>query len=128
MTGVDVDDNTMNAIREHAVRRLVKPFDLFRMKALATEIIDKQVDGYRDCDALASRFAGEKRMHERRPVATPVNYTVLVNEDGDDRRRHIADAIDISMKGIGIRTDIPLAQGRIVRLKGSNEYIRGIVR
>ncbi len=127
MTGNDVDSDTMNAIWDYAVLRLVKPFDLYLAKAFADEIIEKHIDGYRDYDVLASQLVGEKRLHDRKLVVPPVNYSVLINE-GDDDHRHIADAVDISVNGLGIRTNVLLEKGRIIRLKSSNKSIHGIVR
>lgn len=128
MTGNDVDSDTMNAIWDYAVLRLVKPFDLYLAKALADEILEKHIDGYRDYDVLVSQLVGEKRLHDRKLIVPPVNYSVLVNENDDDHRRHIADAVDISVNGLGIRTNVLLEKGRIIRLKNSNKSIHGIVR
>ncbi len=128
MTGNDVNSDTMNAIWDYAVLRLVKPFDLYLAKSLADEIMEKQLDGYRDYDDLVNHLVGEKRLHDRKLVVPPVNYTVLVNDGDDDHRRHIADAVDISVNGLGIRTNVLLEKGRIVRLKSKNESIHGIVR
>ncbi len=128
MTGNDVDGDTMNAIWDYAVLRLVKPFDLYLAKSLANEIIEKHIDGYQDYDILVSQLVDEKRMHDRKLVVPPVNYTVLMNDDDDDHRKHIADAVDISVSGLGIRTNVLLERGRIIRLKSNAESIHGIVR
>ncbi len=128
MTGSSVDSDTMNAIWDYAVLRLVKPFDLFSAKALANEIIEKHIDGYQDCEVLLRQMVIEKRLHERKLVVPPVNYTVLIGEDERDHQRYFADAFDISKTGLGIRTNIPLEKGRIIRLQNKDEYLRGIVR
>jgi DNA-binding response OmpR family regulator len=94
MTGSSVDSDTMNAIWDYAVLRLVKPFDLYSAKALANEIIEKHIDGYQDYDALVRQMVAEKRLHERKLVVPPVNYTVLIGEDERDHQRHFADAVD----------------------------------
>ncbi len=127
MTGSTVDSDTMNAIWDYAVLRLVKPFDLYSAKALADDIIEKNIDGYQDYDAMVRRMVVEKRLHERKLLMPPVNYTVLINEDGD-HDRHFADAFDRSMTGMGVRTNVLLEKGRIIRLQKHDEYIRGIVR
>jgi DNA-binding response OmpR family regulator len=128
MTGSSVDSDTMNAIWDYAVLRLVKPFDLYSAKALANEIIEKHIDGYQDYDALVRQMVAEKRLHERKLVVPPVNYTVLIGEDERDHQRHFADAFDISKTGLGIRTNVPLEKGRIIRLQNRDEYLRGMVR
>ena len=128
MTGGTVDSDTMNAIWDYAVLRLVKPFDLYSAKALADEIIEKDIVKYQDYDAMMRRMVTEKRMHERKLLMPPVNYTVLINEEGDQQKRHFADAFDISMMGIGVRTNVLLEKGRIIRLQKQDEHIRGIVR
>ncbi len=128
MTGSSVDSDTMNAIWDYAVLRLIKPFDLYVAKALADEIIEKKIQGYQDYDALVRGMVVEKRLHERKLLVPPVNYTVLINEDGNDHQRHFADAFDISLTGMGVRTNVLLEKGRIIRLQKRDEHIRGIVR
>ncbi len=128
MTGSNVDSDTMNVIWDYAVLRLVKPFDLYSAKALADEIIEKDVEGYQDYDTLMRRVVTEKRMHVRKLLMPPVNYTVLLNEGGDQQKRHVANAFDISTRGIGVRTNVLLEKGRIVRLQRQDEHIRGMVR
>ncbi len=128
MTGAVADSDTMNAVWDYAVLRLVKPFDLYIAKALADEIIEKNIDGYQDYDALVRRIVAEKRLHERRLLVPPVNYTILMSDDGSDHQRHFADAFDRSMTGLGVRTNVLLEKGRIIRLQNEGEHIRGIVR
>ncbi len=128
VTGPTVDSDTMNAIWDYAVLRMIKPFDLYLAKALAEEIIEKNIDGFQDYDAMVSRMVIEKRLHERKLLVPPVNYTVLVNEGGNDHQRHFADAFDISVTGLGVRTNVLLEKGRIIRLEKRDEHIRGIVR
>jgi hypothetical protein len=118
----------MNAIWDYAVLRLIKPFDLYSAKSLADEIIEKDIDRYQDYDAMMRRMVIEKRLHERKLLMPPVNYTVLINEEGDQQKRHFADAFDVSMMGIGVRTNVLLEKGRIIRLQKQDEHIRGIVR
>ncbi|HYA88644.1 MAG TPA: PilZ domain-containing protein [Nitrospirota bacterium] len=70
----------------------------------------------------------EKRFHERQPFTNNANYTVLSAETEFDGQGNFAVTVDLCMDGIGIRTNVLLEPGRIVRLKSERENIHGIVR
>ena len=73
-------------------------------------------------------IAGEKRAHNRQPFTNNVNYTVHSAETEFDCQGYFAVTVDICRDGIGIRTNVLLAPGRIIRLKSDREVIHGIVR
>jgi hypothetical protein len=70
----------------------------------------------------------EKRVHNRQPFTNNDNYTVLSAETEFDGQGNFAVTVDLCMDGIGIRTNVLLEPGRIIRLKNERENIRGIVR
>ena len=70
----------------------------------------------------------EKRVHDRQPFTNNGNYTVLSAETEFDGHGNFAVSVDLCMDGIGIRTNVLLEPGRIIRLKSEKENIRGIVR
>lgn len=78
--------------------------------------------------SIVSGITGEKRIHGRQPFTNKVNYTVLSAETEFDGQGHFAVTVDLCMEGIGIRTNVQLEPGRIIRLKNDKENIRGIVR
>jgi len=128
MTGDRPDDNVMKSIREHALLHLVKPFDLFQVKAIVGELLGKRIDTYQDYNFLMARICGDKRLHNRQPFTNPENYTILCSETDDDEQHYLADAIDICLNGLGITTNVQLEPGKIIRLRNGNEHLRGIVR
>jgi DNA-binding response OmpR family regulator len=128
MTGDRPDDNIMKSIREHALLHLVKPFDLFQVKAIVGELLGKRIDTYQDYNFLMARICGDKRLHHRQPFTNPENYTILCSDTDDDEQRYLADAIDICLNGLGITTNVQLEPGKIIRLRNGNEHLRGIVR
>ncbi len=73
-------------------------------------------------------IAGEKRFQDRQPFTNNVNYTVLSAETEFDGQGYFAVTIDLCRDGIGIRTNVLLEPGRIIRLKNDRENIHGIVR
>jgi PilZ domain len=78
--------------------------------------------------SITNGIAGEKRVHDRQPFTNKVNYTVLSAETEFDGHGHFAVSVDLCMDGIGIRTNVLLELGRIIRLKNDRENIHGIVR
>lgn len=78
--------------------------------------------------SISSGIAGEKRVHDRQPFTNKVNYTVLSAETEFDGQGHFAVTVDLCRDGIGIRTNVLLEPGRIIRLKNDRENIHGIVR
>jgi len=78
--------------------------------------------------AILNGINDEKRMHDRQPFTNNVNYTVLSAESEFDGHGHFAATVDLCIDGIGIRTNVPLEPGRIIRLKNDSENLHGIVR
>jgi len=128
MTGDCPDDNVMNSIREHALLHLVKPFDLFQVKAIVGELLGNRINTYQDYNFLMTRICGDKRLHNRQPFTNPENYTILCSDTDDDEQSCLADAIDVCLNGLGITTNVQLEPGKIIRLRNGNEQLRGIVR
>ena len=88
----------------------------------------KNTKTYQDYESLVTFLLGEKRLHDRQPFTNPFKYTILSSDAEDEHRRSFADTVDICLNGLGIRTNIKLEPGHIIRLKNDNENIRGIVR
>lgn len=128
ITGTDPDDAAMQAIREHAVLLLIKPFDLFAIEDIVREIMDRNITSYQEYEALVARMLGEKRRHERQPFTDSDAYSLHQTGEGESAGFSRADAVDVSLSGLGIKTNIPLEPGRLVRLRGKNETLCGIVR
>jgi hypothetical protein len=78
--------------------------------------------------SITSSIVGDKRVHERQPFTNNVNYTVLSAETEFDGQGHFAVPVDLCIDGIGIRTNVQLEPGRIIRLKNDRDNIHGIVR
>ncbi len=128
MSNGDRDDALMGIIREHSTLHLSGPLDALQVKALVEELFEQQIDESPDLSAMASCVVNEKRLHDRKPFMTSVKYDVFSSETDAGHWPHFADTIDICMQGLGIRTNVRLEPGRIIRLKSNTESVRGIVR
>jgi hypothetical protein len=70
----------------------------------------------------------EKRVHDRQPFTNEADYFVLSAETEFDGEGFFAVSVDLCKDGIGIRTNVLLEPGRIIRLKNDRENLHGIVR
>lgn len=128
MTGSVADAEATAVIREHAAPLLAKPFDLVKVKAMVEEIMENPRHGHRDFRTMLRRLAGDMRQSERKQATDAVRYVIHPASGSDDGDDYFATTVDVSGQGIGIRTNLPLEPGRIIRLKSDRDCIRGIVR
>jgi len=123
-----VENDEMAALQKRAVFLLSKPFNLFQVREMAEDILEKQIDTYRDCRRLIMARAEEKRLHARQPFTSRVRYAVLAEDPAGASAEHFADTVNISMRGLGITTSALLACGRVIRLRSDREDLRCLVR
>jgi len=127
-TGVEPDGETMQTIRDNAVLFLMKPFDLFLLEDIVREIMENDITTYQEYGRMLACMAGEKRRHDRQPFSSAQTFSLLQPDAPAAGIQPSAAPLDISMNGLGIRTNIPLEPGRMIRLSNASETICGIVR
>ncbi len=70
----------------------------------------------------------EKRQGERRSVHGIIQYSITVLEfEGLKRLNLQGDVIDISEKGMGIKTDYPLQPGHVITFYSGADRMTGVV-
>ena len=87
-----------------------------------------QIATYRDCRRLLMARAEEKRRHERQPFTSAVRYAVITGESTGAAAAYFAVTVDISMQGLGVRTNAQLDPGSVIWLQSDREDLRGLVR
>jgi len=71
---------------------------------------------------------GERRGVERRPHLNSIRYSVTVLEFRDRRRVDLrGEVVDISDRGIGIKTDFPLERGHVLTFNDNIGHPTGVV-
>jgi hypothetical protein len=79
-------------------------------------------------DTPNDETSGEKRKHERMSCTKVARYSVSIFYDWELKSALIADIIDISEGGVGIRTDFPVATGNVIKFTKGVPDKRGIVK
>lgn len=117
MTAKCITDDMKKEIQDKAYYFVSKPFDLAQIKTIS------------EIGVNGDETLPERRQFRRIPSMNEISYFAGIFEDGEmkvlELEGHI---IDISDRGIGIRTDYPLKPGYIIRLTEETKHKVGIVK
>lgn len=98
---------------------LHKPFEISELRAVVQQALNKKEQ---------ESFFADRRI-PRRPLRKCVSYTVIVLELGKPVSLTLkGDIIDISDKGVGMRTHYPLEPGHYLMFDGEAELKSGVVK
>jgi len=98
---------------------LQKPFEISELKAVVQQALNKKE---------WEPFSADRRI-PRRPLRKSVSYTVIVLELGKPVSLTLkGDIIDISDKGVGMRTHYPLEPGHFLIFDSEAELKSGVVK
>lgn len=117
MTANHVTDEVKREIQNTAYGFLSKPFDLSQIKTISEEIVhgDKNID--------------DRRQFRRNPSIETISYYVVIFENNEMKVLELeANIIDITIRGIGIRTDYLLTPGYMVRFSDETKFRAGVVK
>jgi DNA-binding response OmpR family regulator len=99
---------------------LSKPFDISELKAVVQHVLNNKEQ---------EPFSADRRIPKRRPLRKCVTYTVTVLELGRPVSLTLkGDIIDISDKGVGMRTHYPLEPGHYLMFDREAELKSGVVK
>ncbi|HUI44700.1 MAG TPA: response regulator [Nitrospirota bacterium] len=135
MTGSEITDTMLIAVRESAHCLLSKPFELEQVKSLVCRILSMVSHAGHDENLLAQGgmsslqwISDDTRKHKRKPFTNCITcYAVAPH--GDMAAKLIsANIVDISESGMGILTDCQLQPGHLIRLSDAPIQGRGVVR
>ncbi len=136
MTGSEITDAIIKAVRENAHCLISKPFELEQVKKLAGWVlsIGKHPAGE---DSVAAGYGipsvhwvcDDTRKHPRKPITNKITCYAVAPHD-DDRTATLVSAsiVDVSEAGMGILTDHKLQPGHFIRLSEAPVHGRGVVR
>jgi CheY-like chemotaxis protein len=135
MTGSEITDEIMKAVRENAHCLISKPFELEQIKSLVNRVLamgkgpghveNPPVDGG---NSSLHWISDDTRKHLRKPIANSITC-YAVSPRGDKSAKLItANIFEISESGMGILTDFELQPGYLIRLSDAPIHGRGVVR
>jgi CheY-like chemotaxis protein len=136
MTGSEISETMMHAIRNNAVLLISKPFDLDRLKFFIDQILTTGRLGYGD-DSSAPKndvysfvtwCADGSRKHNRISIARKIKYFAPLLQDKETTDVLTADILDISEGGMCIRTEYRLDPGYTLKLYDAQVQCEGVVR
>jgi len=136
MTGSEITDEVMDAVRENAHCLISKPFDLAHVKTLVDRILSMGKPPFTGKDSVAASsgitslrwISDDTRKHRRKPIANTITcYCVAPHGDGIVTLV-TANMLDISEAGMGITTTCKLQPGYLIRLSDAPIIGRGVVR
>lgn len=135
MTGSEITEAIMKAVRENAHCLISKPFELEQIRSLVSRILTTGKGACNDKDLATGNGASclqwisdDSRKHQRKPIANSITcYAVAPH--GDMMATLItANIVDISETGMGILTECKLQPGHLIRLSDASIHGRGVVR
>jgi CheY-like chemotaxis protein len=117
MTADYITDEMKREIQNTAYGFVSKPFDLSQIKTISEELV------------YGDENIKERRQVKRNPSLDTINYYVVIFEDKEMKVLELkGDIIDISNRGIGIRTDYLLTPGYMIRFSDETQFRAGVVR
>lgn len=135
MTGGEITDTIMEAVRKNAHCLISKPFELEQIKFLVGLVLSigkhpPQEDSVAaDCGISSLHWiCDDNRKHPRKQITNSITcYTIAPH--GDMTATLVsANILNISETGIGILADCKLQTGHLIRLSDSLIQGRGVVR
>jgi len=135
MTGSEITDEMLIAVRENAHCLLSKPFDLEQVKLLASRILLMGSHLYHAEDLVTQGgvsslqwISDDTRKHQRKPISNCITCYAVAPHGDMAAKLITADILDISESGMGILTDCQLQPGHLIRLSDAPIHGRGVVR
>lgn len=135
MTGSDVSDAMMKAIRENAHALISKPFDLTQVKLLVCRILKKdkplpldESAAIKDQMSFITWLADDIRKHIRKPITDSITCYAVAPQGDSHAVRLTANILDITETGMCILTDYELKPGHLLRLSDSSAQRSAVVR
>ncbi len=129
MTADVITDDMEKTIKENGASLLEKPIDLYEVMDFIKHALGENGRSSKE-EKSFRKITDERRQFERIPFNGHIYYYVLKNTAHSELKLHMkAVIIDISSKGMGLRTDYPLEQGqRISFTNNIMEHTAGIVK
>jgi CheY-like chemotaxis protein len=135
MTGSEITDAIMEAVRNNAHCLISKPFELEQIKALVMRILTI-AKGVRNDENLATNngqsclqwISDDSRKHQRKPFANNITCYAVAPHGDMMATLVTANIVDISETGMGILTECKLQPGHLIRLSDASIHGRGVVR
>ncbi|HUO78212.1 MAG TPA: response regulator [Thermodesulfovibrionales bacterium] len=116
-------------IDENACFCLQKPFEISELKAVVQQALNKKEQEPFSLNKKDQKFFSADKRIPRRPLKKCVSYTVIVLEQGKPVSLTLkGDIIDISDKGVGMRTHYPLEPGHYLMFDNETELKSGVVK
>jgi len=136
MTGSEITDTMLEAVRENAHCLLSKPFDLAQVKALVSKILSMRSPHPCHAENLLAQggasslqwISDDTRKHQRKPITNCITCYAVAPHGEMAAKLINADILDISESGMGILTDCQLQPGHLIRLSDAPIHGRGVVR
>jgi DNA-binding response OmpR family regulator len=133
MTGGVVNDpELLKSIAAHAHLLISKPFDLDRVKQFVNRFIGDGTSHHKTGDHSDSWTGYEtfenQRHIARQAVMSSTTCAVVASDDEQGEMSFTAGILEMSDKGMCIRTDYQLKPGQLLRFSGNPVLSTGIVR
>ncbi|KPJ98311.1 MAG: hypothetical protein AMK71_11590 [Nitrospira bacterium SG8_35_4] len=132
MTASDVDEDMKGDIDRGAIMFLPKPIELETVKVFIGRELEsgKGIHSAEksENDTKHDEMNGEKRKHERMPCTKIVRYSISIFYDWDLKSDLVAEIMNMSEGGVGIRTGFPVATGNVIRFERNFHNNDGIVK
>lgn len=128
MTGGEVSDELMAAIRRQAQLFLEKPFDLHAAKEFVEQGKDQREEATRERDRTEQAGACGRRSCARNPAAMIIRYAILPAGIQRQERELTASVVNVSDTGMCIRTTNSLQPGQCIEVSNGTDVRRGTVR
>jgi CheY-like chemotaxis protein len=135
MTGSEITDVILKAVRENAHCLLSKPFELEQVKSLVNRVLSMGPPPYRDEkpqpqgeESSLHWISDDTRKHKRKPIANSITCYAVAPHGDMTATLLTANIVDISESGMCIITDCQLQPGHLIRLSDAPIHGRGVVR
>lgn len=131
ISSYDINDDVREEIEGNTYHFVAKPFDLYEIKRIVADELEKTAWSSRDSEFYEELFMKEKRQAIRRtPLIGTVGYSLSVLDLTELKIKKIdlrAEIIDISNGGVGIQTDYPIKHSQMVTFTHGVGHNAGIV-
>jgi CheY-like chemotaxis protein len=134
MTGSEITDSIMKAVRENAHCLISKPFELEQVKALVDRVLSikhltREDSDEEECEISSLHWiCNDNRKHQRKPIANNITCYAVAPHGDMSATLVTANVVDVSEAGMGILTDCKLQTGHHIRLSDAPIQGRGVVR
>jgi len=127
MTASVLDDDMKNNIERDAYMFIPKPIELDVIKSFIKTELEANDGPASRGGARVGEAIEEKREHPRMACSKVAHYSISIFSDWELRSNLVADIIDISEGGVGIRTSFPVSIGNVIRFEQDFNRKKGVV-